>query len=155
MKEVNVLQSSTDLGSKDKMEKIYNRYVRLIEKEMRKRGTTYADDLEYMGFKLFGRKFKGVFARDKIPHIKKLKNGDKLIFNLDKEGLPGSHWCAMVINDDKKYVYDSFGRKVLGDHVKYTELDKEQKIREKNCGQRCLAWLLVVKHYGIKNALKV
>ena len=35
--------------------------------------------------------FAGVFALDKLPHVKK-KNNIKLIINLDPSTKPGSHW---------------------------------------------------------------
>ena len=71
--------------------------------------------------------------------------------------MPGSHWCAVV--KDKKYyiIYDSFGRDIkLKQKINImTEDDAEQDINEQNCGQRCVAWLVVVAVKGIKIALTI
>jgi hypothetical protein len=104
--------------------------------------------------KLFGQRFKGIYAFDDTFE---LKHGELAIFNLDTKKQPGSHWCA-VVKDRKHYiVYDSFGRdiKLKQKNTLNTEDDPEQNINESNCGQRSVAWLVVVAVKGIKTALTI
>jgi len=126
--------------------------------------STYQHELDKAGIKLLGTEFKGVFASDKIPVLNDLKK--YAIINLDKSTEPGSHWVAIAFDNDKIYVYDSFGRKTKnimpsiygsgnGSNIIDTDYDKEQKIKETNCGARCLAWLILFEHYGFKNALLI
>ena len=79
------------------------------------------------------------------------------IFNLDKRNQPGSHWCA-VVKDKRHYIiYDSFGRTIPLKQKNniMTDKDAEQDITEQNCGQRCIAWLVVVAVKGINTALTI
>lgn len=137
------------------IEQEYKAYVNALNSVYGK-DETLSSQLITICRKFFNTNFKGVFPIDLIPY-KDLKNHDFLIFNLDKHNQPGSHWCAMYKFDNNIYVYDSFGRKVLKNNkqVINSELDAEQKKSEKNCGQRCIAWLLIAKKYGIKNAIKI
>ncbi len=118
--------------------------------------TTYANDLRNYAKKEFGRKFRGVFAADKIP---KLRNGEMAIINLDTSDMPGSHWVCAVKSNGKVLVYDSFGRetdKILrsihknNKNVQDTENDAEQHKKETNCGLRCIAFLKVFHNHGIE-----
>ena len=56
-------------------------------------------------------------------------------------------------------MYDSFGRpsdKLIGlGNTVDADYDVEQKEIEQNCGQRCLAWLMCIHHYGIDKALLI
>ncbi len=104
--------------------------------------STISTQLHKAGTQLFGKKFVGVFASNRIPS----KRG-YMIINLDSSKMPGSHWIAMA--DD--WVYDSFGRptqQILGWKAKDTEYDAEQLPKETNCGARVLAWLMVYDQYG-------
>lgn len=117
------------------------------------RNTTYNDELNRVGHRIFGNLFKGVYASDKIP---KLKNKEMIIANLDTSGEPGSHWVAIVKDNNKTLVYDSFGRslhsilpKLKGrGTITTTERDAEQHVNEDDCGARCLAFLSVFHKYG-------
>ena len=129
----------------------YSGYLAEIEKSMGS-GMTYNDTLEKKGKSLFGPLFLGVYPKDKIPG---LISRQSCIFNLDTSGQKGSHWCAMYKQGSRRYVYDSFGRQVLGSGTSYTDPDAEQTDAEKNCGQRCIAWLLTVYLNGLSEALKV
>ncbi len=131
------------------IEKEYKKFLKTIVKHLDNNKSTYDSELRKAGNRLFGKKFKGVFPKDKIPIM---KNKDMCIFNLDKSNESGSHWCAMYKDGKHKVVYDSFGRKVMGKGYKYTDKDKEQKKKEENCGQRCLAWLCCAHYYGINEA---
>ena len=79
--------------------------------------------------------------------------------------MPGSHWVAIYTTAKTFYIYDSFGRhttnllpilnhKLNTKKVKHhTELNKFGTTEI--CGQLCLAWLCVVKKYGIKKAMTI
>ena len=121
---------------------------------------TGEDELKSCGRKLFGTRFRGVFASDEIPRT--FKSRQSAIVNLDPRSSGGSHWIAMVTTVKDNIVYDSFGRDVLADQlacrgpgVRYTEDDAEQHIYENNCGQRCLAWLCVYYKHGLGDAMQI
>ena len=121
--------------------------------------TTYLSELNGIGRKLFGVKYKGTFPSDKIPKLNDLSL--YAILNLDTSKQPGSHWVAIAKNPhkDETLIYDSFARKgskiikslaysgngrIINSDLK----DSEQDIMETNCGARCLAYLVVVEKYG-------
>lgn len=119
--------------------------------------TTYENQLNEYGRKLFGRRFLGVFSSDKLP--RRLKSRQMYIANLDPSSQPGSHWVGAYKsgNNGKIYMYDSFGRSTSriipsanrrygSGNVKDTQYDAEQKKRETNCGQRCLSALMLFDH---------
>jgi hypothetical protein len=119
--------------------------------------TTYLTDLNGIGKKILGVKFKGVFPSDKIPRLNDLQ--PYCILNLDTSEEAGSHWVAIAKNGDNTYIYDSFGRnnvKIIP-NLQYsgngriidTDRDVEQGILETNCGARSLAWLVFLDKWGI------
>jgi len=114
---------------------------------------TDAQILGDLGSALFGEEWCGVFSSDQLGIINR-GYGRYAIINTKPKGHPGEHWCAVYSNKKTPVVYDSFGRKIwMG--TTPTDPDIEQHDLEHNCGARCLAWLLLVKHFGIKAALKV
>ena len=145
------------MNKKQKAEYIYNYILKNITRKFLGNKSTYTDDLNIFCKKLFNDKFMGVYPADKI---KKLTNKKPyMILNLDKSGMSGSHWVAVVKNNNKTLFYDSFGRsyKKIMPNIKKsnnkkiynTELDKEQENEEKDCGARCCAFLCVVDWFGI------
>ena len=129
---------------------------------------TYESTLKGVCKRLFGGRFAGVHPRDKMESIlgkfekgkekpKTIEKTKYYIFNLDTRAEGGSHWCACVIQDTLVHIYDSFGRDIhLGVNTKNSDLnDKEQKIQEMNCGQRCIAWLLVCHKHGLNDAMLI
>ena len=127
--------------------------------------TTTNHQLDPIGKSLFKSQWGGITMSDTFR-----KNSTKKyhIVNVDEHREPGSHWLAVYKSPTKIYVYDSLGRKsskiipnfvkrIGGQYIIDTDLDKEQDIyeKEKNCGQRCFAWLMVVKSLGIKKALLI
>jgi hypothetical protein len=56
-------------------------------------GPTINSELLNLCPKLFGQRFKGIYAFDDTFE---LKHGEMAIFNLDKRNQPGSHWVAVV-----------------------------------------------------------
>ena len=125
--------------------------------------TTYLQQLNGVGKKILGVKFKGVFPSDKIPKLHDLT--PYCILNLDKSTEPGSHWVALAKHGKDSILYDSFGRdnKQIIPALRYsgngsiidTDRDAEQKIKETNCGARCLAWLKFFDEYGAKNSMLI
>lgn len=137
------------------IESEYLRYLKGIERQMGS-GETHSDQLNRKGKALFGAQFRGVFPADRIPV---LPFPSMCIINLDTSTQPGSHWVACVKTSRRKAIYyDSFGRNINrilpnakksgNGLVKSTDRDREQKVKEANCGQRCLASLKVFQKYG-------
>jgi len=137
-------------GSEKMYVDIYNSFVHEIVKKIGSNGETTDTQLDKIGKGLFKQKFAGVFAADTIP---KSTSFGYCIANLDNADQPGEHWVAIVKNNGKYLVYDSFGRKTSDilpnlENVTDTDYDAEQFKHEENCGQRCLAWLLVYDQFG-------
>lgn len=134
----------------------------LVESDLKSSKETTDKQLQAHGKRIFKQSFVGVFPRDTFP-FDKLRPGDKGIINTDTSGLPGTHWVGIargLRHPDKVYVYDSFGRKNLikpstvqplprgARLVAVDPSDAEQREAEDNCGQRCLAWLMVYDQCG-------
>lgn len=148
---------------KSSAEELYNKELKNIHSILGK-GLTYGSELTNLGKKMFGNKFKGVYAADELTNLKKEDSG-YFIFNLDKKNEPGSHWIGVVKNRrklpdgtfaDKILVYDSFGRDTkeiapgiysIG-NIYQTENDAEQKIEEEDCGSRVITWFKIYDDYG-------
>ena len=121
---------------------------------------TYSDHILHLGKKLFQEKFHGVYPSDQIPELTKEK--PYAILNLDKSTESGSHWVAIAKVNNETYIYDSFGRKNQqiipslsksgNGTIEDTDRDAEQKINELNCGNRSVAFLLLVDRFGINYA---
>lgn len=132
---------------------IYDNTLKIIEKYIGN-DTTNNHLLNQICYKIL-KNYKGCYPSDKIPS---LKNGECCIANLDKHNQPGSHWVAVVKENDKYYVYDSFGRKpkdILNKNWNSTEDDVEQHIKEMNCGQRSITALIIYENHGLKSYLNL
>ena len=146
-----------------KAEQLYNEILKKQIYPLVGDKSTYMDDLDRVGRKLLGIKFKGVFPSDKIPKLNDLK--PYCILNLDKSTESGSHWISLAkLAENKPYensslVYDSFGRsnkKIIPSLQKSgngiildTDRDAEQEITQEDCGARCLAFLVFFDKYGV------
>lgn len=150
----------------DKADQIYNHYLKKIVYPLIGNKTTYLNELNGAGKKIFGVKFKGVFPSDKIPKLNDLS--PYCILNLDKSNEPGSHWVALVkcqSPSNDTIIYDSFGRdykKIIPNlnysgngRIKNTERDPEQKILQTDCGARCISFIMVFDKYGPNMAMKI
>jgi hypothetical protein len=146
------------------IEKQYSIILKKIIEPQTGKKETYGDDLNRLAIKLFGVKMRGVFPSDKIPKLTDLT--PYAILNLDKSTESGSHWIAVAKIPEKDTIicYDSFGRcfsKIIpslknnGMKIMNTDQDAEQKIKETNCGARCLAFLVCFEQYGWKQAIKI
>ena len=127
-------------------------------------GTTYASTLEKIAYSKLGIHFKGVFASDQIPLLNILQK--YAIVNLDKSSQSGSHWIGVAFEDNKIYVFDSFGRKSIkiipslyksysAKSIIDTDYDAEQTENQENCGALSLTWLLFFDKYKAKNAILI
>jgi hypothetical protein len=135
--------------------KLYKMKLREIEKLTGDK-TTYLTQLNGVGKKLLGVKFKGVYPSDKIPRLSDL--APYCILNLDTSKQSGSHWVALAKDGDRSILYDSFGRhsNEIIPSLRYsgngkivdTDRDAEQKILEANCGARCLSWIWLYDTHG-------
>ena len=149
------------MNEKECMKK-YNTILKQIEKYTGN-STTYSDNLNAVGKKLLGVKFKEVYPSDKIPKLN--DKSPYCIVNVDNSKEAGSHWMSLVKSGNNCILYDSFGRRntMIIPSLRFsgngkiidTDQDKEQKIKEENCGSRSLAFLVFYDKYGEKNALKI
>tara|TARA_R110000868_G_scaffold216919_2_gene467061 strand:- start:1877 stop:2347 length:471 start_codon:yes stop_codon:yes gene_type:complete len=142
-----------------KAEQLYNHVLTKQIYPLTGDKSTFMNDLDRVGRKLLGIKFKGVFPSDKIPKLNDLK--PYCILNLDKSTESGSHWIALakIHGKNSSLVYDTFGRankKIIPDlqysgngRIHDTDRDVEQKITQEDCGARSLAFLVVLDKYGV------
>ncbi len=140
------------MNTKQKAETQYKRWLAVAESVVGS-GETTLSQLTTGGKKMFGDKYVGTFASDKIPM---LSDDQVAIVNVDRTGQPGSHWIGWT----KTLVYDSFGRKVksllTADNIPMdTADDAEQSVTESNCGARCLAFLSVYLLHGHNAAVHI
>ena len=145
------------MSKKKIAEDLYVKYYNEI-KPMIGTKTTHTGQLNKLGKKLFGKRFRGAWPSDHTP---KLKKGQSMIINVDKKDEPGSHWLSVVRDRNSMYVYDSFGRHTKnliphfykkngsGSKVKNTERDIEQRNEQLDCGLRCMSSLAVYYDKGI------
>ena len=143
-------------------EQLYEtRYLPLVVKDLGTNSTTNSSQLDKQGRVYFGANFKGVFTPKSIVNVNNIiKNKEACcIFNTTEAG---EHWVAFFRGDNGEIAYyDSFGRdpeelfaNIRDNHtgakhnITPTENDAEQNIKESNCGQRCLAYLLLCRDYG-------
>jgi hypothetical protein len=143
--------------------KIYEEILKMVESQLGST-TTFQHTLQRFGKKLFGPKFAGVFASDKVPKLS--KETPYAILNLDKSGEPGSHWVAVVfVKPNNIMVYDSFGRKTKhilpnlessgNGNIHMTDPDPEQTESQKNCGARSISFILLYHFYGHDMAMLI
>ena len=126
---------------------MYNRYLNGI-KSLIGNYTTTTTQLNRTGVQLFGKKYKGTHSAAihmTVPRML-MQFGDCCILNTSSK-MPGEHWVAFARGKKQMYAYDSFGRHVSG-LASDADMDAEQAILESNCGQRCLAWLMVFNKHG-------
>lgn len=137
----------------------YNTYLQSVYKHLGSENTL-TSTLNTFCKKIFGKKYKGTFPSDKIPTLD--YRHPYCIINVDKHTEKGSHWLALAFRKGHIYVYDSFGRSVkrlIGNNWKKnmisTDPDAEQLSQQDDCGQRCIAWLMVFNQLGPSFAVLV
>lgn len=133
-------------------ERIFRELVPLIE-DILGHGITNGRQLDGLGSALFGKLWNGVYASDQIGRPKK---AGAYIINLDSSDEPGSHWVGLYIFNDfsrRSLLFDSFGRptaEILPGLVGYgaTDPDKNQRIKQTDCGSRSMAFLVLANGWG-------
>ena len=99
--------------------------------------------------------YLSTFSKDEIPLI---ENNKYLIFNLHNSDQQGSHWIALSRNNNKIYIFDSFGighiSKNIYDIYKnfniITNIYRIQHINSNLCGLFCILFCL----YKVKSKNK-
>jgi hypothetical protein len=153
--------------SRNRVMDIYKYILHEIIKPVLTNSTTYSRDLDKLGSKLLNN-FIGVCSSDNMPYSD--NNNFCFISNLDNSHQSGSHWVAIYVKNNNMYCYDSFGRdinNILHNYIiSYSKkhnynivnsdlTDREQEIKEYNCGQRSLTFLIMCHHFSIKDALTI
>ena len=152
-------------------EKIYCKVYNQMLIKFGHNKTTTTGELNKIGKELFGSKYLGTFAQDRLPAVIYKKPSKYAIINVDTIGMPGTHWVAIagLSNSNERssrgkavnkiMVFDSFGRAskfllplLREKSVIDTDPDAEQKQIQSSCGQFSLAWLYFFEKYGAKNA---
>ena len=146
------------LNKKNFIEKVYDEELEFIENKMNSNSTTNSEQLNNIGKEILGFKFNGVYSNDNVPVL--TDSQPYAIVNTHSSKQAGEHWIAIVKvkGYNKCLFYDSYGRnynKIMplsffkkGFKIINTENDAEQGILEKNCGQRCLSFLVCYDRYG-------
>lgn len=143
----------TSDGIERAVENEYKQNIKKIVKQLGS-GATYTSQLTKYCKKLFGSKYKGTYSSDKLPTL--TSKHPYAIVNVDTSSQPGSHWVGCCYTPRGMLIYDSFGRKtrhlMKNIYKKYTTIDTdydpEQRDSEKNCGSRCISWLIMCDKYG-------
>jgi hypothetical protein len=140
---------------------IFRKKKKEIIKLLGRKATTDIQ-LTSLGHDMFGKKYTGTYSQDHKP--KKLPKCQYFIINTDRRGGNGTHWVAIVKNNNTFYIYDSFARNAKrlipvfskGKLIIESDLsDAEQRGDSEVCGQLCLSFLYVVNKHGIRAALLI
>lgn len=158
MEQINKYRSEGATPLEKKAHKDYNHILSKVIEPCIGKKTTFMNDIHDLCDIIFEKQWAGIYSRNRIPKLTNKK--PYCICNLDLEGEAGSHWVGLYKDGKEILVYDSFGRAnkeilpVLSKNRKTRETDRdvEQDIEETNCGARCIAWLCLVKYYGVKSA---
>ena len=142
-----------------KIKKKFNKYKKTIIEQIGNKAL-FDDQINSICSKLFGSKWAGAYAVDKIP-IKKYNEIHYFIVNTDKSNEAGEHWVAVVLHKSNAYLYDSFGRKSINIlkplanllskksiHITDSDYTKEQHGDTQICGQLCISFLLCYDQFG-------
>ena len=143
-------------------ESLFRQYKKKIIQEL---GRKALDDLQINNIckELLGKKFKGVFAQDKLPNTTGF-----MIVNTDSSKKINSttcHWVGIYSTPKTIYIYDSFGRKtknvlpLIYNNTKKKIVesynDAEQWGYTELCGHLSICFLCVANDLGIRKALTI
>ena len=108
--------------------------------------------------------FKGAFPADLMP-LADRDIDQAFILNIDKDGLPGSHWTALFIKKRKCTFFDPLGFQCVNlqllnklkaqgfSNYKYST-NQLQQLENNNCGYFCIAFILsMIKTSSLSNFL--
>ena len=147
----------------------YEKILEKIEFLIGTKGETSNFQLDELGEQLFGDKWLDCFSADQCHKQLLQPTGIYYsILNQDTSNGHGFHWLGIYKEDKHVYIFDSFERhsyKLVDPLVKFLKERQEnvedgdlilgkfkQHDSEDNCGQRSMAWLWLVKKYGINTA---
>ena len=99
---------------------------------------TDAHKLNQVAEALFGENYIGTLPFGTVP---RMTDKQCCIMNTSDK-MPGEHWFALYKEKGCLYAYDSYGQAHLT-NAKWSDDDIEQSYIETNCGQRCIAWLIL------------
>jgi hypothetical protein len=119
--------------------------------------------LETEGRTAFGRRWLGVFRQDQF---KPVADRYAILNTARTENSGGVHWVAVYVSRaGVTYFWDSFGRNTnavmwaatqkardAGHNVVPSDRDGQQRGSSEVCGQLSIAWLLVVRDFGVRVA---
>ena len=121
------------------------------------------EQLNKLGKQMFGDKYIGTFAQDKLP-----MTSGYFIVNVDTSkriNTDKAHWIGIYQTEKCMYVYDSYGRHtrfilpIIFNKTKKrivdSKHDPEQYGYSELCGHLAMAWLCVVRDKGIRQALTI
>ena len=143
-------------------ESLFKQYKKKIIQEL---GRKALDDLQINNIckELIGKKFKGVFAQDKLPNTTGF-----MIVNTDSSKKINSttcHWVGIYSTPKTLYIYDSFGRHTKNilpliynktkKKIVESYNDAEQWGYTELCGHLACSWLCVANDLGIRKALTI
>jgi hypothetical protein len=140
--------------------RLYEEVLPRVETFMRDRGETDNFQLNRAGKALLGNKFAGVFAADDRLTVSRQR--PYAIVNGSTRASGGTHWFGVCFYGSNNLLCsDSFGRPIRNFSEDYNALTRngrlrirnsdrrpEQRVRENNCGQRSLTWLIVCDRLG-------
>lgn len=118
------------------------------------------NQINYMGRLVFGHRYLGTFSLDKVPpRFKPNCNLQYFIINTDTSNLPGKHWIAISVHNNKTaHIFDSFGippppllvkqLKLRGINKIYYSTRQVQPFESLICGQLALKHLANVDLRG-------
>jgi len=142
-------------------ERLFNEITKTIKTALGS-GVTNGAELDTLGKMLFGKDWQGIFAADTIKAaLSKANSRGAYIVNTDNSTGRGLHWVGIYVFSNAKLVFDSFGRKTkdiltslaspglgaVGGLVD-TDYDKNQLVKQQDCGSRAMAFLCVAHYWG-------
>ena len=141
--------------------KVFNRIKKVIIKDIGHTGPTTDLELTKIDKRVLGTKYTGTFTVEHKP--KKSKKNQYFIINNHRKDQPGEHWIAVIKQNQKFYIYDSFGRSSKDlipsfiKNKKYFDSDNdiEQSRDSAICGALCLSWLVCFDRLGKDNAMLI
>jgi hypothetical protein len=150
-------------------ERLFNAINKIIKQALGN-GITNGAQLDKLGKMLFGNAWQGIYAADTIKSaLSKANSRGAYIVNTDNSTGAGIHWVGIYVFSNAKLVFDSFGRKTKDILVSLasptspdglgavgglvdTDYDKNQLVKQQDCGSRAMAFLCVAHYWGYEIA---